>query len=234
MSDVVKYLVLGVGGFLLYETFFKNPALATAGLTPAPVGPLPTVVTPVTVTTPAPTATVYAQNPISSSPNEKIQLTIDSPVDGAQLSGPNNVLFGWFIDATVDTQSVVVMIDGAVVGSASIHVSRGDVCQVWPGYYNCPNVGWQYTLDVSQLLNGPHTVTILATSVTGQSTAQSKSINVANSIATVNPVQHISCTYSNGVPSAGCTLSGLPETSTRKKSLRELMNADMPHMRWGN
>lgn len=230
MSDVLKYVVLGVGGFLLYETFFKNPALATAGLTPAPVNP--TVVTPVTVTTPAPIATVYAQNPVSSSPSEKIQLTIDSPVDGAQLSGPNNLLFGWFIDATVDTQSVVVMVDGTVVGSASIHVNRQDVCNVWPGYFNCPNVGWSYTLDVSQIPNGPHTITILATSVTGSSTAQSKSVNVSNSIATVAPVQRVSCTYNNGVPSAGCTLSGLP--SNRKRTLAELLASDLPQMRWRN
>ena len=74
---------------------------------------------------------------------------------------------GWALDNTSYVGSaigsVVVKVDGAVVGNASYGVSRPDVCAAYPGRANCPNVGYSYQLNTNGLATGSHTITVSAT-----------------------------------------------------------------------
>ena len=87
---------------------------------------------------------------------------------------------GWATEPTGSISSVVVAIDGARQGTATYGLSRPDVCAVVPGSSSCPNVGWSFTADTTQLSNGPHTVTILATARDGTRATLSSQFSVAN------------------------------------------------------
>jgi hypothetical protein len=57
---------------------------------------------------------------------------------------------------------------------------RPDVCAAYPNRPKCPNVGWSYLLDTTNLANGVHILTAVAvTNVGGQATA-SATFNVQN------------------------------------------------------
>jgi hypothetical protein len=94
---------------------------------------------------------------------------------------------GWAIDLNVPVNSVSVAIDGAVWGTASYGASRPDACAPYVSSANCPNAGWTFDVDSTQLANGTHTVTIMITAGSDQSTLSSF-FTVAN-WATNNPMK---------------------------------------------
>jgi hypothetical protein len=100
---------------------------------------------------------------------------IEAPAANATLSGVTTI-GGWALEGLNATgangiASVAVFVDGKQVGSATYGAARGDVCAVLPGRPGCPNVGWSYSLDVSLLAAGSHTLRVVATdtaNVSGQ------------------------------------------------------------------
>jgi N-acetylmuramoyl-L-alanine amidase len=100
-------------------------------------------------------------------------ITVDAPASNATLSGTVTAS-GWAIenDAEVGAyaiQSVTVFVDGSQVGTATYGGARADVCNVYPGRLGCPNVGWSYSLNVSSLATGSHTLKFVATDTAGNS-----------------------------------------------------------------
>jgi hypothetical protein len=100
---------------------------------------------------------------------------IDSPTTNATLSGTATVS-GWAMEnrsviGPAAISSVTILVDGAQVGTATYGFSRGDVCAAYPGRLGCPNVGWVYSLDVTSLAAGPHTLTANATDTSGNTSA---------------------------------------------------------------
>ncbi len=94
-------------------------------------------------------------------------VNIDLPAPGQTLSGITT-LWGWAVEGlaaagTNAITSVAVMVDGTQVGTATYGGARTDVCAVLPGRPGCPNVGWNYNLNVSLLSAGTHTLKIVAT-----------------------------------------------------------------------
>ena len=91
---------------------------------------------------------------------------IDVPAQGSIIAGSTTVS-GWAISyATgigLPISSVQVLVDGTVVGNATYGSLRPDVCAVYPGRPNCPNVGYTYTLNASTLSAGSHTIRAVAT-----------------------------------------------------------------------
>ncbi len=90
---------------------------------------------------------------------------VEAPAAGAMLSG-TTAIGGWAIEdtsvvGTAAVGSVTVFVDGTQVGTASYGVLRPDVCGVFPGRLGCPNVGWNYNLNVNTLTSGSHTLKIL-------------------------------------------------------------------------
>lgn len=83
---------------------------------------------------------------------------IDQPAPGATLSGMTS-LYGWVTNGLGFPQtSVQISVDGAILTFANANESRADVCVVYPANFSCPNVGWSYVLDTTQLPDGPHTL----------------------------------------------------------------------------
>jgi hypothetical protein len=89
---------------------------------------------------------------------------IDQPVAGA-VSGTVTIS-GWAINnaSGVGTaiSGVQVLVDGAVVGSATYGTSRPDVCNILPSRPGCPNVGYTFALATGNLSPGQHVITVTA------------------------------------------------------------------------
>jgi hypothetical protein len=90
---------------------------------------------------------------------------IDSLSQGQTISGTVTVA-GWAIDNTTvpitPIGSVQIKVDGITAGSATYGVQRLDVCAVYPGRPNCPNVGFTFQLNTTKLSAGTHTITAVA------------------------------------------------------------------------
>jgi N-acetylmuramoyl-L-alanine amidase len=117
---------------------------------------------------------------------------IDSPADGATVSGPVAIA-GWAIDNTsaagTAISSVRVLVDGATVGTATYGISRPDVCSAYPARPSCPNVGFAYQLDTAPLSPGKHKITIAATNSDGSPKTGMDSVTVT--VAAIPPTVHI-------------------------------------------
>lgn len=109
-----------------------------------------------------------------------INVDIDNPSSaGSTFSG---VVFfgGWAFDALSPMTNVSVSIDGRSSGSASYGGARGDVCSSFGVVPGCPNLGWNFTLDTTQLVNGPHMLSVSGTAANGDIGTKSTSFLVQN------------------------------------------------------
>jgi hypothetical protein len=111
---------------------------------------------------------------------------IDTPSAGVLVTSGKVTITGWAIDNTnsvgTSIASVVVKVDGVVVGNASYGISRTDVCTVYPGRAGCPYVGYSFVLYTGTLTSGAHTITVSATDsdVTPDTGTASVTITVSN------------------------------------------------------
>jgi hypothetical protein len=112
---------------------------------------------------------------------------IDNPGPRSEPFFGLTTFSGWAIDNYSAISSVEVLIDGTSAGNAIYGSSRPDVCAAFPNQIGCPNVGWSFALDTTQLSNGSHTVQVRTTPVNGQHFVASSSFTVANS-TTTNPM----------------------------------------------
>jgi len=101
---------------------------------------------------------------------------IEAPVAGASAAGAV-VISGWALGPKIE--SVAIAIDGAAPQIAKYGAARPDVCALFVGYAQCPNVGWTLAVDTTGLKNGPHSVVLTATSAHATATAAA-SFTVAN------------------------------------------------------
>ncbi len=73
------------------------------------------------------------------------------------------IITGWTLD-NESVSMIEIQINGTQVYAGSIFNERSDVCAVWPGYRQCPQVGFSVPIDISSLAQwpGPHLVDIYA------------------------------------------------------------------------
>ncbi len=112
------------------------------------------------------------------------RVSIDQP---NSLSNPFlglAVFSGSAVNTNAGISSVAISVDGSPVGTAEYGTnssvgSRPDICSVYPGP-GCPNVGWSFLLDTTQLANGAHTLGVFATASDGSHQSTSAAFTVAN------------------------------------------------------
>ncbi len=109
-----------------------------------------------------------------------MKITIDIPSSSnATVSGAAHFA-GWALDDQSAIAQVAVAIDGVSYGNAIYGDARPDVCTVFPGRAGCPNTGWDFNFDSTQLAEGAHTLSVTSTSAGGQTSTISRMFNVAN------------------------------------------------------
>ena len=134
-------------------------SLNTASLSPGPHS-----ITAIATDSNLPPDTGSATQQVTVGPPPKV--FIDSPTPGAVVSGTINVT-GWALAAITPgmappISSVQVQVDGVLAGNATYGIARLDVCNLYPGGVNCPNVGYTFPLDTSAYSPGVHAITVTA------------------------------------------------------------------------
>ncbi|MEH7115506.1 Ig-like domain-containing protein, partial [Neobacillus niacini] len=103
---------------------------------------------------------------------------IDTPANGQTVTGEIPVN-GWFLDAN-GVSKLEVFVDDKRMGEAQYGISRSDVLKAYPEYQNA-NSGYQYILNVKNLTNGNHKLTVRETGLNGATNElDSLVINVQN------------------------------------------------------
>jgi hypothetical protein len=114
---------------------------------------------------------------------------------------------GWALDlntvAGTPISSVTVALPGTQPMQATYGISRPDVCTTYPGRAGCPNVGFSYAMDTSNL-SGPQTITVTATD-------SSSPPNVTSSNISINVTS--GGLFNLEAPANGSTLSGIATIS---------------------
>jgi hypothetical protein len=90
---------------------------------------------------------------------------MDSIAAGANLSGVVDVA-GWALDDR-GIEKVEVLVDGHIVGTARYGHARPDVARANPIISNGNNFGYIYSLDTRRFPNGIHTLEVLITDTSG-------------------------------------------------------------------
>jgi beta-N-acetylglucosaminidase len=89
---------------------------------------------------------------------------IDTPANGSVATGEIPVN-GWFLDAN-GVSKLEILVDGKRMGEAQYGVSRPDVFMAFPEYQNA-NSGYKFSLNVKNLSNGNHKLTVRETALNG-------------------------------------------------------------------
>jgi pro-kumamolisin-like protein/subtilase family protein len=125
-------------------------------------------------------ATISQNFTVANTAANPITISIDTPsTQNAGLSGYAG-LGGWAISPAVPISNITVAIDGVLYGNATYGGARPDVCRSHSGALNCPDVGWNFGLDTTRLINGTHALTVSAYTTAGQSTLVTRSFSVSN------------------------------------------------------
>jgi hypothetical protein len=128
------------------------------------------------------------------------KVVVDLPTAGATITGLTPVV-GWAISNSGNPLSTVqVLVDGAFVANATYGAARPDVCAVYPGRPNCPNVGYTYTLNPNTLSAGLHTIRVVATDTSAVPLSSFAQVQVTVSVS-APPTVVID------IPSAGATIA---------------------------
>jgi uncharacterized protein (TIGR03437 family) len=135
--------------------------------------------------------------------NNSTRIVIDRPNSLSPAFSGAASFGGWAINDGTAITMVQVSVDGQLKANASYGGTRPDVCVAYPGRPGCPNVGWNDTLDTTQLANGMHTVEITATSASGQRATASAAFTVANAVNAGPTLVTIAQPNTTTIPYAG-------------------------------
>ncbi|MCX8128806.1 MAG: M6 family metalloprotease domain-containing protein [Clostridia bacterium] len=89
---------------------------------------------------------------------------LEAPATGATVKRTSSIS-GWFLDSD-GVMRIDVLVDGVVKGQAVYGDARADISSKYPEYNNT-NCGFHYDLDVSNLSEGRHVLTIQEVSKSG-------------------------------------------------------------------
>ena len=113
--------------------------------------------------------------------------TIDTPGQGATVSGNAFVNFGWALTQNphciaVDGSTVFAYVDGVLLGHPNYNQFRADIAGLFPGLCNSNGAVGFFYIDTTQLSNGVHTIYWVATDNAGHTDGiGSRYFTVANS-----------------------------------------------------
>jgi hypothetical protein len=100
--------------------------------------------------------------------------TLDTPAQGATVSGSAYAVFGWVLTpqpavVPVTGSTLRVYVDGAPAGVPTYNLYRSDIAQLFPGYANSGGAVFNYILNTLSLANGIHSIAVSATDNQGHS-----------------------------------------------------------------
>lgn len=125
---------------------------------------------------------------VNSTSDNPTTIFIDVPGGQTSIMSGTLVAAGWAVNDNNPISQVTVYVDGLSFGVINYGLSRPDVCNVYLGRPGCPNVGWHVEIDTTQLANGAHRFTAIASTADGESAVASSTFKVDNWTGSGNPV----------------------------------------------
>ncbi|MGD0774773.1 MAG: hypothetical protein ABSC05_18310, partial [Candidatus Solibacter sp.] len=129
---------------------------------------------------------------------------IDAPTATTLLTG-YPLVSGWAIDNISGSGSAIanvqVIVDNAVVATATYGVNRQDVCNAFGYRPGCPNVGYNYYLNATALAPGAHTLLVKAQDSDAAPDAGAAVVPIL--VGTAQPPANVSVTPSRRAMLAG-------------------------------
>lgn len=113
------------------------------------------------------------------------KMNIDEPSNGQILSN-NFDVYGWAV-GTLGIKEVKVYVDNQFLDNASIGVFRPDIKNTFPQYINSDKSGFSYTVDLREISEGAHRVTVKAIGNDGTFTEATRNITVSQ-----RPINYLS------------------------------------------
>jgi len=113
--------------------------------------------------------------------------TIDTPAQGATISGSAYVNFGWALtpnpyNIPTNGSTIFVYVDGVPQGHPVYNLARSDIQTLFPGYANTNGAVGYFYLDTTKLADGIHTISWSVTDSGGRTGGiGSRYFTVANS-----------------------------------------------------
>jgi hypothetical protein len=113
--------------------------------------------------------------------------TIDTPAQGATISGSAYVNFGWALtpnpyNIPTNGATIFVYVDGVPQGHPVYNLARSDIQTLFPGYANTNGAVGYFYLDTTKLADGIHTISWSVTDSGGRTGGiGSRYFTVANS-----------------------------------------------------
>ncbi len=124
--------------------------------------------------------------------------TIDTPAQGAAVSGSDYVNWGWVLTplpntVPVDGSTINVWVDGVMLGNPVYNLYRSDIASMFPGYNNSDGAVGYFSLDTTAYANGVHSIYWTAADDAGNSAGiGSRFFTIANTAGVEGGVQEIS------------------------------------------
>ena len=89
--------------------------------------------------------------------------TIDTPGQGATISGSQYVNFGWALTpmpgvVPADGSTITVSVDGVTLGHPTYNQMRNDIANSFPGFANSSGAVGFFYVDTTKLTDGVHTI----------------------------------------------------------------------------
>ncbi len=138
------------------------------------------------------------------------RMYVDAPAHNQTVSG-DFLVSGWATDAS-GVASVTFEVDGnSVALSGYVYgTQRAGVCVAHDDLNdpNCPNVGWQGTLDTTAFSNGRHTLRVTATDAVGNPKLFNRSFITDNQLETDPPRMYVDAPAHNQTVSGDFLVSG--------------------------
>jgi hypothetical protein len=135
--------------------------------------------------------TIIASNATSTLPFG----AIDTPAQGATISGSAYINFGWALTPQpkvipFDGSTIAILVDGQSVGSPTYNQFRADIAAFFPGYANSAGAVGYRALDTTALAEGIHTIAwIVADNQGAAAGIGSRYFTVANSADAQAPLE---------------------------------------------
>ena len=127
---------------------------------------------------------LYAVTAEASANKSSTVIAIDSPKINSDISTQSITVSGWAVSKN-GIKQVKVYFDGKHVGNAKYGLKRADIKKAYPTYKNSSLSGYSLLLDMAQVSNGKHTITIEAIDNGGRATKVLRTINYKSSIPKV-------------------------------------------------
>ncbi|WP_064200875.1 S8 family serine peptidase [Brevibacillus brevis] len=132
---------------------------------------------------------------------------IETPANDAIIHGSYTIA-GWFLHPSTPTR-YQVFLDGKEVGQANSGIARPDIALLHPDYQNT-HAGFSYTMDLSELQSGHHTVSVVVTDSEGKQYPLPEKSFAVGEVAPADSLKHTE----SGISLAKSSMQKLRITAT--------------------